>query len=395
MLRIMNICWIEPEPLINKIRSWGRYQKLLYLSKNQQVELISRNWPSMAEEIRKVTDRQAILNYMHNSVIFLLWAFLQIFKMRNRINLIYTFSDYSFLIGYLIKGLLNIKWVIDVEEIPELQLEWLRYEQRNTPLKELLYRLKLWGMSKAIRRADLVVCLGTSIDIGYPSRLISHYGVPANAIHPMPLGVDSKTVVPEKYPQSSQTGFFNILYAGALRRGRGLENLLLAVAALSVSIPSLKVTLVGKYSDDVEKQALQSLIDLLELESSVDYQGYVTHGETMAFVAAADVCVCPFPKLPALEYAYTLKIPEYLAMGKAVVATDLLCNRDIIANGDNGILTKDNDPRELCRALYRLYSDPDLRHRLEANARDSVKELNWEDLLINLENRLKHLISNE
>jgi glycosyltransferase involved in cell wall biosynthesis len=129
----------------------------------------------------------------------------------------------------------------------------------------------------------------------------------------------------------------------------------------------------------------------LKLSGVLEYRGHVAHDEVLRCIAAADVCVCPFPKLPALEYAYALKIPEYLAMGKVVVATDLECNRGLIRNEENGILTTDNSPEELCGALHRLYRDKELREKLESNARGSVKHLDWGQLLAQLNRKISHL----
>lgn len=100
--------------------------------------------------------------------------------------------------------------------------------------------------------------------------------------------------------------------------------------------------------------------------------------KVLALLEQADVCVCPFPKLKGTEHIYPLKVFEYLAMGKPVVATNLKGISQIIKHGENGLLVEPNNPDEVTEAILRIYKDPELRSRLEQNARKSVLEYDWD-----------------
>jgi len=391
----MNIYWLEGMNLSEKHRSWGRYQKLRYFSQRYKVTLLNAHSPDVNDRMKHELFPELLTSWRQGaettkpSIASLLWHLIARAK---KSDVIYTYSDYGLYIGALLKMLGRLRWVVDINEVPELQLQWLRFEKRANCVKRLLYRAKLISMRTLVRKADLVICLGTSVEEGFPQRLRQQYGVPARAIHPMPIGVDSGSFLSPRHAHERHDHHFNIVYSGAMRRGRGLDNLVVAIARLRELIPAIRLILVGYFADEVERQALHVLVKISNLESTIEYKGHVAHEEALRIVAGADVCVCPFPKLPALEYAYTLKIPEYLAMGKAVIATDLYCNREIIRDGENGILTKGNDPDELCGALYRLYQDSDLRRRLESNARASVEGLEWMNLLSQLEQKMKDTV---
>ncbi len=391
----MRIYWLESTTLSEKQRSGGRYQKLKYFSDKYEVVLSTIHSPDINSAIqREVCHKALVLPLSGRRRAMTLRRLLLLCKLIVTVedcDILYTPSDWTLYLGALVQFLRRAKWIVDINEVPELQLEWMRSEKRHNVTKDLLYRLKLATMRRVIRRADLVVCLGASLDAGYPRRLTTEYGVPPTAIHPMPVGIISEVVDPDKYPHAHDEARFEIVYAGAIRRGRGLENLLIALAKLREKVPGITLTLLGPFFDEVERHAFDLLVTELKLSGLLEYRGHVTHDESLRCIATADVCVCPFPRLPALEYAYALKIPEYLAMGKAVVTTDLECNRGLIRNEENGILTTNNSPEELCNALYRLYRDRELREKLESNARSSVKHLDWEMLLAQLNVKIRRL----
>lgn len=64
-------------------------------------------------------------------------------------------------------------------------------------------------------------------------------------------------------------------------------------------------------------------------------------------------------------------------MGKAIVSTRLTGTSVIITNGVNGLLVQPDDPREMVDAIFKIYENPNLKERLEANARKAVKKYDW------------------
>ncbi|MBL8513680.1 MAG: glycosyltransferase family 4 protein, partial [Betaproteobacteria bacterium] len=96
--------------------------------------------------------------------------------------------------------------------------------------------------------------------------------------------------------------------------------------------------------------------------------------EVKAYVAAMDVAVSP----RATFYASPLKVVEYMAMGKAVVAPDMENIRDLVRHGETALLFQPEHAQSLAECLTAVANDPGLRDRLGTAARLSVlSRRNW------------------
>jgi len=94
-----------------------------------------------------------------------------------------------------------------------------------------------------------------------------------------------------------------------------------------------------------------------------------------AHVALFDVALQP----AVVVYASPLKLFEYLAMGRAIVAPATPNIREILVDGDNALLFPPGDDAAFRAAVRRLCGDPDLRARLGARARETIdaRGLTW------------------
>ena len=103
------------------------------------------------------------------------------------------------------------------------------------------------------------------------------------------------------------------------------------------------------------------------------------HRSDMPTVFAESSLVC-FPSY------YGEGVPKVLmeaaASGRAIVTTDAPGCRDVVRDGQNGLLVPPRDPAALAEALKKLLSDPDLRARMGACGRKIAEEEFSEDLII-------------
>jgi glycosyltransferase involved in cell wall biosynthesis len=108
----------------------------------------------------------------------------------------------------------------------------------------------------------------------------------------------------------------------------------------------------------------------------VTFTGRVPAHRVPELLADADVCVDPAPPTDVNERSTMTKIAEYLALGKPVVAYDLLETGRTA--GEAALLVAGNDIDAFARAIVRLARDPELRARLADHARRRADALTWE-----------------
>ena len=107
--------------------------------------------------------------------------------------------------------------------------------------------------------------------------------------------------------------------------------------------------------------------------------------EVSAYLLASDVLVMPYSSgvtirdgTEAGEFTSPLKLLEYMAAGKPIVATGVLSVLEILAPGENSVVTPPNDEEEFLRVLRLVLGDPGLCARISRRARSDAAEYTWE-----------------
>jgi glycosyltransferase involved in cell wall biosynthesis len=123
--------------------------------------------------------------------------------------------------------------------------------------------------------------------------------------------------------------------------------------------------------DGPERSRLEETIATAAFRDAVRLTGAVPHGEVPALLAAMDVAVAPYPRLPDFYFS-PLKVFEYMAAGLPVVASRIGQVAKLIENGVTGLLYEPGDVHALSAALDRLRRQPEFRKSLGRAARDAV-----------------------
>jgi len=107
---------------------------------------------------------------------------------------------------------------------------------------------------------------------------------------------------------------------------------------------------------------------------------------------AADVLVLPITCDGATATcASPVKLSEYMAAGRPIVASDLPVLQEVLTDNKNAILTKTNDPPALADGIRRVLNDPLLCKRLSEQALSDVQHLTWRrraERIVNYLNKL-------
>ena len=161
-------------------------------------------------------------------------------------------------------------------------------------------------------------------------------------------------------------------FSGFVRPWHGLERVIDVVAnCKSADRLGLLIVGDGPARSDLEHKARQ-----LGVTDRVRFVGAVDHKELPHYLAAFDIALQP----SAVAYACPLKLVEYMAMGKAIIAPDQPNIRELIRNSEIGLLIRQGDATGLTDAILLLTNNPDLRKCLGHRAAQEVRErrLTWE-----------------
>ena len=204
-------------------------------------------------------------------------------------------------------------------------------------------------------------------------------GIPPAKIFVVPNGVDADFFqpVPPDADLTEQYGLKEKLTAGfigSFYSYEGLEYLVDAMIILMKKRADLRLMLVGE--GECEAALRQSIP--ADLQDGFIFAGKVDHDQIRRYYSVMDVLVYPRISSRLTELTTPLKPLEAMAMGKAVIASDVGGMRELIRDGVTGCLVQPASPRLLAQSLERVLDDPMSRAELSRNARDyALEERDW------------------
>lgn len=222
---------------------------------------------------------------------------------------------------------------------------------------------------EAYRRATLVVCTTNAF-----SDTVVERGVKRENTVLIPNGADIEVFRPlpsrNKAAEALQVGEkFVVMYSGLLGLKFGLD-MLLDVAAILKPHDDIVMVIRGegpKKADLVERVAKDGL-------TNVVFGGEVPFPDVPYMVARADVCVTCLPPDDYLEKIISVKIFEYLACEKPVVASLRGEGARVITEGKGGLVVAPGDAQAMSNAILELKGDPERRREMGASGRQYVLE---------------------
>jgi glycosyltransferase involved in cell wall biosynthesis len=192
------------------------------------------------------------------------------------------------------------------------------------------------------------------------------HGVP---LHQMMNGPSEKALTwSEESPRpTEQNGNFVVGLVGALCKEQGLDTLLEIIAEAGKRIGSLKLRLIGPMHPDYE-EAFYEQARRLALESSIELTGWLSYPKMLEQLSGCSLGVYCNPDTDWFRVAQPLKICEYLALAKPVIAWDYPGTRRLLDQGRLGVLVPSGDVSAFADALVRL-RDPAVRAGIEKEIR--------------------------
>lgn len=218
-----------------------------------------------------------------------------------------------------------------------------------------------WLQTRVVRRVGTVIAItaGLAEDLqalgADPARtMVGHDGIRAARFESLPSKAEARAQL--GWPQDAYiVGYVGRLQTLALDKGvSGLIDALRQVEGASIA-------LVGG-PDDIAAQLRARWVRFGLPEENFFYAGQVKPTAVPLFLSAFDVCAMPHPRNAHFSrHTSPLKLFEYMAAQRPVVASDLPGFAEVVRDGTSALLVPPGDTRALAEALTRLRDNPGLR----------------------------------
>ncbi|MCG8462659.1 MAG: glycosyltransferase family 4 protein [Holophagales bacterium] len=233
-----------------------------------------------------------------------------------------------------------------------------------------LRRLRHWAGRYKLRRAQGLVVVSTALADYY----VEEHGLARETITVAPNGADLERFHPEvepdpDFPRDPERP--RIGYVGSFQKWHALDLMGRMVERVGRERPATCFLMVGSGAGVQDVRAQTTLGD-----DRLTFTGRVEHARVPGLVASLDIGVLA----EAAPYQCPLKVIEWMAAGTAIVAPAYGPLKELLADGEEGLLFEPGDADALAAAVLRLVDDPELCRRLgRAAARRAHASLSWRD----------------
>jgi PEP-CTERM/exosortase A-associated glycosyltransferase len=240
----------------------------------------------------------------------------------------------------------------------------------------LRYRATRALETYALKHADHV----TTICEGLRSDIVAR-GIPSANVTVIPNAVDIESFDPGGEPDQplketlGLTSCTLIGFIGSFYAYEGLDLLLDAFPKVLAHLPDVRLLLVG---GGPQEGALKEQAKRLGIADKVVFTGRVPHQEVQRYYDLIDVLAYPRHSMRLTDLVTPLKPLEAMAQGRLLVASDVGGHRELIRDGETGMLFKAGSTDSLADTIMKLLVKreywPELR---QAGRRYVVEERNW------------------
>lgn len=160
---------------------------------------------------------------------------------------------------------------------------------------------------------------------------------------------------------------FTFLFVGRVVRDKGINELVQAFNKLSDAVDA-RLLLVGPYEDALDPISEQSR-ELIEKNPAIESLGVKYGDELLSYYAASDCFV-----FPSYREGFPNTVIEAGAMNLPSIVTDINGSREIIINGENGVIVPSQNADALYDAMLNMVNNQEERERMAGNARKMIAD---------------------
>lgn len=214
------------------------------------------------------------------------------------------------------------------------------------------------------RDVDAIICHSESIR----DRLAAEFSVDKSKVSVIPHGPFFYDL-PARASDAVLRGFelelgqLMVLWQGIIFPYKGIDLLLRAWQRVESRVENVCLVIAGTGAPDLLEEIRAQIVELGLQRVKLHFR-FITSEELVALYRAADIVVYPYRAITTSGALAT-----GLALGKAIVATDLPVFRELLTNRENALLVDPQDSEGLATALIDLSQDASLRERLAGKIR--------------------------
>jgi len=240
-------------------------------------------------------------------------------------------------------------------------------------LKDLAYKIE----NIVLKNSDHIFVVSE-----YLKKFAEKHGVPDENLSVLPNGVDTKKFKNDTNKRNLIRSKYNIDnnivigFIGNIRPWHGIDKLINSFTEAREKQDNIHLLIVGNSHKEKE---LEKLIKKSKYSKNITLTGYIPHEEMPSYISAMDITVAPYNDIDDFYFS-PMKILEYMACSKPVVAAGLGQVNEIINVGKNGVIYKAGDRVSLTNSLSYLINNKFLWTKLGRSARQWIKKnRNWEN----------------
>ena len=276
--------------------------------------------------------------------------------------------DIFVLIAYLFKPL-NKRFVFDHHDL-SVDLYDARSGGNGNPLIKSVLN---WFEKRTCQLADLIITTNGS----YKRLNVERHHVSEGKVKIVRNGANlNRLQIVEKHPDFAKMNKTILGFVGGMGKQDGVDYLIKAVNYLRHNLKrtDFYCVLVG---GGAEEQTLKQLVQEYELDEFVEFVGVLGGFDLCQYYSSMDICIDPDPLNSFNNHSTMIKMMEYMAFGKPIVAFDLHEHR--VSAQDAAIYVPDNDWSEMAKVIEHLMDNPELQEKMGKYGRNRVlNSLTWE-----------------
>lgn len=299
-------------------------------------------------------------------------------------DILYTRNVSFGLLGHLVKKIIKSKLVLELNGLAseDWKVEKELYgDKKRKQLKKIEAVMLSYLELSVAKKVDAVIAVTSGI-----KDILIEKGITKSKITVISNGANIDLFKPidniiainelrQRYNISDND--LVIIFVGNLHLWHGLIYLIKSAPNILKAVPDTKFLIVG---DGQIKKELMNMTEKIGKSNKFIFTEAVPYKSVPLYINVSDVCVAPFIRARNERLGLSpVKIYEYLACGKPVVASNVKGIGDLLRSSNSGIAVTPEDPNELADAIIKLLQNKQLREQMGVNGRKLVvNEYTWE-----------------